>query len=188
MTFYANSTDSDLTPSWAYTTSFNKELSLIPQGSSATVKSITISASGFMSGGYITPLGQPNSNPWEDGGTWTLEYKVSTASMYIRSRVRAVALNNTGTILQSGTFSSYSTMSPVELKSFSITAPTWTFSESCDNRLAIEWEFENINTMSSENTIITFYEAVSLSDYETITTLIPNNPAFCGWKPQVMIY
>lgn len=137
MPTYIQKTDaSDLTPTWANTSVFDNEMST----GTGTDTFIAISEMpGTFSASFITPTGVPNNDSWEDGGTYTVEIEVDTTSSDITMDARVVKLSSTGTIIEGGSF----TGSPLTLSgsgSLSPVAPTWSGSEACGNRLAIEFE------------------------------------------------
>lgn len=139
-TYIQRDINSDLTPY----SEFNKELTT----SSGVNTSITVALTGLevVSGGFITPAGVPNSDSWEDSGTWTVEYEVVVGNHQITGRVRCVRLDSAGTILQTGAYTSALDLNSDQ--TFSPVAPAWTDGEEdADNRLAIEIEFINGSTM-----------------------------------------
>lgn len=134
-TYIQKSTTSDLTPSLPNTASFINEMSTgTGTDTFVTVSGMTGVTESAM---FITPSSVPNNDAWEDGGTYTVEIEVDTTSSDITVDARIVKLSSTGTIIEGGSF----TGSPLTLSgsgSLSPIAPTWSGSEACGNRLAIE--------------------------------------------------
>ncbi len=147
MPTYIQKTDnSDLSSVFA---EFNKVLS----AGTGTDTGITISltSSEVSAGGFITPAGVPNSDDWEDGGTWTVEIEVDTGNHQITANVRVVRLDDVGNVIQVGSFIGAQALSSTV--SFSPVAPTWEAEEDCDNRLAIEIQFTENQGMANSVTI-----------------------------------
>lgn len=149
-TYVQQTTNSDLSPSWLNTTSFDKEISVGAGGDGSVV--VSLSSDERQSAGLITPAGVPNTEGWENGGTWTVEIEIDVSNHQIVSRCRVVRLSSTGTVLQVGSFSDLQTLSAS--RTFSPVAPTWTGGEDdCDNRLAIEIEFLEVQGMANSITV-----------------------------------
>jgi hypothetical protein len=179
--FYATHNSAHVNPSWPYTTISNIELD--NQTDSTTEPNsllVSIPASGLKSAGFITKSTLPNNDNWESGGTWEQEIEITIAIMDIRGRCRAVMLNSTGSILQSGTFSDYQTFQTLSFRTFNFSAPTWTASQACTNLFAIEWEFENLNTMFTKETEIRYRSVSSPQLYEILTDLSINTASCTG--------
>jgi hypothetical protein len=135
VTYEQSNTASDLSPSWANTTLFDNQMST---AEATTTLVISVPAGTTRSASFITPSGVPNSDDWEDAGSWTVEFDVASGDMDVTCRVRVVRLNSTGTILESGTYTSTQTFQAS--RTFTPSAPTWSSSEACGNRIAIELE------------------------------------------------
>lgn len=137
-TYVQTADNSDLTPTWANTSVFDKDMSTGASGNGNFT--FTVPASSTRSSAFITLSGIPDSDGWENGGTQTVEIDVNMGDADVTCRCRIVRLNSTGTILQSGSFTSTQVMSAS--RTFSPVAPTWTGGEeACGNRLAIEFEW-----------------------------------------------
>ncbi len=162
---------SDLSPSWPNTTAFDNAFSLVFTGGPSEV-TISLTASQTKSASFITPAANPNSDDWEDGGTWTMKVSAST-SMNMRARMRAVRLTSTGTIDQSGTFTSYQTFTSSGSFTWSPVAPTWSTTEACSHRLAFEFEFDNLDTMMTQEVTLQIEVALDL-DIMAITDIDVN--------------
>jgi len=185
--YYAYNTASDLSPSWPNTAAGNWAV----QGGSgsSTTETVSLTSTQTKSGSWITNANKPNSAAWEDSGTWT--GKIMTQSggqnMNVRARMRAVRLNSTGTILQSGTFTAFQTLSTsATTYTYSITAPAWTDAqEACNNRLAVEIEYNNLDTMT---------QSVGVNHLPTsavtIATDITENAGGCAvpFKPKTVVF
>lgn len=171
-TYIEKTTDSDLTPSWPQTTSFDKEIS-VGTGTDTFV-SVTMMAGQFRSGAFITPAGVPNNDAFEDTGAQTVEIEIDTQTANIQARCRVVMLGSTGTILESGGFTGFQTLGAAS-RSFSPVSPAWSATESCANRLAIEFEFENTAGHGSESADI----GLGTASNEIITD-ISENSGSCG--------
>jgi hypothetical protein len=135
VTYEQSDEASDLSPSWANTTLFDNQMSTSELTSEVN---FSVPAGTTRSASFITPSGVPNSDDWEDAGSWTVEFDVSAGDMDVTCRVRVVRLNSTGTILESGTYTSTQTFQAS--RTFTPSAPTWSSSEACGNRIAIELE------------------------------------------------
>lgn len=142
-TYIQKTTNSDLSPAWSNTTQFDKEMSA-GTGTDTFVQ-VSLAASEIKSASFITIVNKPNSDVWEDAGTQTVEIEVDSVNMNIRARCRIVRLDSIGTILESGAFTGFQTLSASRI--FNPVSPTWVSAEACDNRIAIEFEFENTDTM-----------------------------------------
>lgn len=164
-TYIAVDVNSDLSPSWANTTLFDVDM----DGSGTGTRNFSIPSSTSRSASYITLANIPNSDQWEDAGSQTVELDVNSGNMDIRGRCRIVRLSSTGTILESGIFTGFQTLTSGQF-SFSPVAPTWSTSESCFNRIAIEWDIENTNTMMSISITFEF----GTTDSEVITDITEN--------------
>lgn len=173
-TYNTKSTASDLSPTWTNATDHDLEMSA---GTAATnTQTWSIPANGLESAGWITPSDKPNSDVWEDSGTWTVRLNVTANNMNMRARCRCVRLDLNGVVLQSGAFTPFQTMHPIESKTFSPVAPAWTDGEeACNNRLAIEWEAENLDGMMTQS----FDYEVDLGNSDTVTD-ITEDAGTCG--------
>jgi hypothetical protein len=108
---------------------------------------ISLTSTETQSWGFITASGAPNNAWWEQGGTWTLEYRNITGNHQIDGRCRCIRLTSGGTILESGTWTS--TQSLNADRTFTPINPNWDRTdEDATNRLAIEFEFINTDTMN----------------------------------------
>ncbi len=189
-TYFQNDTASDLSPSWANTTQFDDEL--VDTDVFATfTELVSLSTSEIKSASFISTSDLPNSDDWEDGGTWTTQIATNSGgAMNIRGRVRAVRLTSTGTIDQSGSFTGYQTFSSGNTDfTFSPVAPTWSTTEACSHRLAFEYEFENLDDMMS--TSHTFNVGGSITGLESTTDITENGgtcPAPASFTPKCVMF
>lgn len=136
--------NSDLSPF----AEFSKRATASESDGSITV---SIGGSATLIGGWIVESGKPNSDIWEDGGTWTLEIETDTGNMFVDGRARCVRLDSAGNVLQVGAYTSAQDLGPD--RTFSPVAPTWTNGEeACGNRLAIE--FEMVETGGMPRTLV----------------------------------
>lgn len=166
MPTYIQKTDnSDLAPSWPNTTAFDKVLST-GTGTDSTV-TVSLTSSQTKSGGFITPAGVPNSDQWEDGGTWTVELEVTTGNHQITGNCRVIRLDSSGNIIQSGAL--IGTQNLDTTRTFSPVAPTWEAEEACGNRLAIEVVFVEGQNMANS---VTLGNGTVLS--EVVTDVVEN--------------
>jgi len=167
-------TNSDLSPSWTFTTEFDLEMS---EGTGTdTQVSVSIPSSTFRSASFITIADKPNNDAMEDGGTQNVEIEVVTASMNIVARCRIVRLDSAGNIEESGAFTGTQTLQADRL--FQPVSPTWGSAgdaEACGDRLAIEFEFENVDTMMTATAEIGLGTAIN----EVITD-ISEDGGTCG--------
>jgi len=171
-TYYVTSTSSDLSPSWTNPNADYELETSSPGFSGGTLVSLSGSSTG--SGSFITKAGDPNSDSWEDGGSWSFDIEFSS-NKNLSVECRAVMLDSSGTILQSGSFTSPQTITTSSIYSFTITAPTWTATEACGNRIAIEFRVTN-SAMSSQNLV--FFQQDSGSSF--LTTDITKDNGTCG--------
>jgi len=116
---------------------------------SGGVIAVTLSSLETASGGLITVAGRPNSNDWEDAGTWTVPIELTVTDANVTLRVRCVRMDDTETVIQTGAFTATQVLSTD--RSFSPVAPTWEAEEDQTNLLAIELEF--INGLAGESTV-----------------------------------
>ena len=135
-----DNTVSDLSP-------FSDENLSIKDATSTQTRTVSLTNLETQSWGFITEANIPNNASWEDGGTWTVEYESITGSHQITGRCRCVRLDSAGNILQSGTFTGTQALNAD--RTFTLTNPSWTNGEEdSGNRLAIEFEFINNDTMN----------------------------------------
>jgi len=91
---------------------------------------------------FVTAAGVPNSDAWEDAGSQTVEIEIDTGDGDITGEVRVGRCDSSGTILQTGNFTSTQAMDAS--RTFSPSAPTWTGGEeACGNRYFAEMLFTN---------------------------------------------
>jgi hypothetical protein len=102
---------------------------------------VTLANSETASGGLITSAGRPNSNDWEDAGTWTVPIELTVTDANVTLRVRCVRMDDTETVIQTGAFTATQVLSTD--RTFMPVAPTWEAEEDQTNLLAIELEFIN---------------------------------------------
>jgi hypothetical protein len=187
--YYSNNSDtSDLNPTWPNTTTTNWAINKT-QGGQSNSEVISLTNSQTKSGSYITDAGLPNSDAWETTGSWTVKMETGTGghNMNIRGRVRCVRLNSSGSILQSGTFTSYQTFgNSATIYTFTPGNVAWTAGEEdCTNRLAIETEYNNTDTMNQSVTINHYLFSVA-----TVATNITENNGTCtvSFIPKTVIF
>ena len=147
-TYIQKTTNSGLSPF----TKFNKEMS----AGTGTDTTLVVSLSGneTVSGGFITVADKPNSDAWEDGGTWTVELQLDVGNHQITARCRCVRLDSAGNIEETGSYTGTQTMDAD--RSFSPVAPTWETSGDanvCSDQIAIEIEFINGQSMANSITL-----------------------------------
>lgn len=163
--------NSDLAPAWPNAVAFDKEMSAGAGIDGSVV--VSLAGSQTKSGGFITSAGVPNSDQWEDGGTWTVEIEADVGNHQITARCRCVRLDSVGAILQSGAFTATQTLDAS--RTFSPVAPAWTNGEEdCDNRIAIEVEF--IENQGKANSVTIGLGTTPAND---VTTDIVENTAGC---------
>lgn len=102
---------------------------------------VTLASLETASGGLITSAGRPNSNDWEDAGTWTVPIELTVTDANVTLRVRCVRMDDTETVIQTGAFTATQVLSTD--RTFMPVAPTWEAEEDQTNLLAIELEFIN---------------------------------------------
>lgn len=122
---------------------------------------------------FLTPEGTPSSDNWEDGGTFTCEWSLSTTSVQLRTRVRVGRVDtNTSTIVQLGAFTAFKTHAASTVLTFTPTVPTWTDAEeSCRNRIIVQYQINNTNPMNNRNFTVQF----GSTDAEVISTITEVN-------------
>ncbi len=170
--YFVTEDASDLSPSWDNTTIFDNEIRDTNPIDQVSI-TIDLAASALGSGSVISQAGVPNSDDWEDGGTWTIETIIiggGNPNNNLRMRVRAVRLTSSGGIDQSGSFTSFQTFTG-GIHNFSPVAPTWSTSEACSHRFAIEFEFENIDTMMSQDSDLVIQRAIDVLDLTNDITI-----------------
>ena len=144
-TYIQKTTNSDLSPF----AEFNREISTGTGTDTGLV--VSLSSSELVTGGFITPAGVPNSDDWEDGGTWTVEVEIDSGSHQVTARARVVRLDDVGTVIQVGSYTSFQILDDNRI--YSPVAPTWEAEEDCDNRLAVEIEFSENQGMANSVTL-----------------------------------
>jgi len=168
VTYVQKDINSDISPSWPNTTEFDLEMSA-GLGIDSSIQ-FTIAASTVISASFITLANKPNNGAFQDGGTQTVEIEVQTAAMNIRMRCRMVKLDSSGTIIGvKGAFTGFQTLQAD--RTFSPVSPTWTGTEACTHRLAVELELENVDTMMSSTAAIGLGTAIN----EVITDITENS-------------
>jgi hypothetical protein len=136
-----HSDTSDLTP-------FTDENRSIKQATTTTTLTVSLASNETQYWGFTAESGVPNNERWEQGDTWTVEYRNITGNHQIQGRCRCVRLTNGGTILESGTWTAYQILT--ENRIFTPSNPNWNRDdEDASNRLAIEFEFDNVQAMSN---------------------------------------
>lgn len=127
---------SDLSPF----TDVNRDLKDATTNDSAN---IIVNALDSVYHGWITESGVPNSDMWEDGGTWTVVLNVSAGNFALRGKCRAVRVSSSGTVLQTGNWNTQKILT-AGTKTYTVVNPSWNNAEEdVDNRLAVEFEFSN---------------------------------------------
>ena len=145
VTWICTADDSDLSPSWPNTTTFDKDM---VEGASGNGNfTISVGAGLTLSASWITLSGVPNNNAFESGGTFTVEIDMNCGDADITGKCRCVRLDSSGNILGvRGAFTSTQVMDAD--RTFSPVAPTWSGVQSCSDRFAIEFEFVESSGMA----------------------------------------
>ena len=99
------------------------------------------SPGGATAGYFITPSGVPNSDDWEDGGTWELEIEVDVANMSMDMAVRCVRFDPdklpvSTTPIQVGAETAKQSLTKSRV--FNPVAPTWDAPDQCRYRLGFK--------------------------------------------------
>jgi hypothetical protein len=171
-TFFLTNTAATNSP-W---TDGNRQLT-VAEGTSSF--SMTFSPSETQNHGWVFEAPYYNA-AWDDGVTITLRYDAGgLTDSNIRARARVVSLDSSDTILQSGTFTGWQT-TEVD-RTFSITAPTWTHTEDCTNRVAVEMEFNNIADHGSNITISMDTQGTDGSDVD-VTIVYRDETCWPHWE------
>lgn len=153
VTYVETADNSDITPTWPSTSLFDKDM--VEGATGSDNFSVSIPASSIRSASFITIANKPNSDAFEDGGTQTVELDVNMGDTDFRGRCRMVRLDSSGNILGvKGAFTSVQTLTPGTF-TFLPVSPTWTGTKSCTDRLAVEWEFENLDVHSHTLQLLT---------------------------------
>jgi len=175
VTWIERDSNSDLSPTWNSTTIFDKDMIAGTGGGSSF--SVTVPSLTQRSGGFITISGIPNNDAMPDGGTQTVELEiVSGGGMNLTARCRIVRLDSAGNVEESGAFTG--TQTTQSSRVFSPVSPTWGSggdAEACSDRVAIEFEFDNVDTMMN----ITVEIGTGATENEVITD-IPLDGGTCG--------
>lgn len=169
-TYVEKDISSDLSPVWANTLLF-ADIEMSGGAGVDSSRGASIPSTATRSFGIILISGLPNNDAWEDGGTQTVEIEIDVGHMNIDMRCRIVKLDSAGVIIESGAFTSFQTAQASRV--FSPVAPTWAGAEACDNRLAIEFEVVNTDTMTARTLTIGLGTVAN----EVITTITENSPA-----------
>jgi hypothetical protein len=168
-TYIQKTTNSDITPSG---NKFAKEMSAGTGTDTGVLVDLT--SSQVISGFFFTPSGKPNSDSWENGGTWTVEIEVDSVSPKIDARVRVQRYNSSGTLQESGNFTASQTLNGTV--SFSPVAPTWS-TQACGDRIGIEIEFTETQGKANSVTI-----GLGTTANEVVTD-ITEDAGTCGGTP-----
>lgn len=167
-TYVEKDITSDLSPAWANTLLF-ADIEMSAGVATDEEREGSIPSLATRSWGIILISGLPNNDAWEDSGVQTVEIEVNAGTMDITARCRIVKLSSTGVIIESGAFTATQTMQASRV--FSPVAPAWAGAEACGNRLAIEFEFVNTNTMMAA----TLNLGLGTLANEVITTITENS-------------
>jgi len=136
----------------------------------------SIPASTLRSFAFITVAGVPNNDAMEDGGSQTVELEVDAGNMNIRGRCRIGRIDSAGNVEETGAYTSFLSLNTSQV--FSPVAPTWGTSgdaEACGDRLFIEFEVENTDTMMALTLTIGLGTVAN-----EITTDISENSGSCA--------
>ena len=165
-TYIQKNINSDLTPF----PDLNKEMS-VGSGIDTSIAISGINTSTSRTLGFITPSGVPNSNSWEDSGTWTVEIQTDIGNAQVDAQLRCVRLDTSGNILQSGILTA--TQSLQQSRIFTPAVPIWNDGEeSLSNRLAIAIFLTSMQVMDQSVSI-----GVGTTDNEVITNITENMTA-----------
>jgi len=167
-TYVEKDITSDLAPAWANTL-LASDVEMSTGAGVDGSRGASIPSLATRSFGIILILGLPNNDAWEDSGVQTVEIEVDSGAMDITGRCRIVKLSSTGVIIESGAFTGTQAMNASRV--FSPVAPVWAGAEACDNRLAIEFEFVNTNTMMALSLTLGLGTLLN----EVITTITENS-------------
>jgi hypothetical protein len=166
--YIAKLNDSDIV---AGTSPTNKVLS--PGAVTTSTFLISIAAlGGAHNAHWHTERPRPNSDDWENGGTFTCKVRLVSASN-MRVRVRLRRMSEAGGVLQSGSFTSYQIVSAASntTYTFTPTVPTWTDAqEACGNRIAVQFQFRRVTSAAANATV-----QVGDIESEIVTTIRENN-------------
>lgn len=168
-----DSVNAHVTPSWPNTTAYDKQMITSgPTGAqvSFTLDEADVGPDQIQTGSAITAAGRPNSDAWENAGTWSLDLEVNVGNMNTRARIRAVMLTSTGTIREQGTFGSFVTTDAGSMN-LTCTAPTWAPTEVCSDLAAIEVEHENTDTHSSRSLTLDLGENAGAGLNDAVTSV-----------------
>ena len=138
---------SDLSPSWTFTAIADLPLNSTLSSSSDT-RSDTITQGAVTGYGFITTSGSPNNDTWPAlSGLNAILFvmDISSGNMNLRGRCNFHRLNSSGVSQESTGFTGYQTLDS-GFKNYGNSSYTWG-SASCSDRLAVEFEVENTDTM-----------------------------------------
>jgi hypothetical protein len=135
-----------------------------------TSPTFTVLANTSMSLAWITNQGWPSSDAWDAGGSMTCELSVNTAMTNLRARCRIRRMDPVGAATDNGTFTTFQNLTAATVLTFSPAVPTWAGTESCGNRLMIEWQFNNQNLTNNR----TFTLILGGTDNEVTSTITEN--------------
>jgi hypothetical protein len=108
---------------------------------------------------FISTPGYPGSDSWSTSGTETVKLNIVVTSADLDARVRILRVNSSGTAQDTGSWTSYQTMSAD--RTFNPTKPTWGTTAITD-RLALEIEF--VDTRGHGGSISHSFSLCGLSD------------------------
>jgi len=154
----------------------------IKDASTSDTINVTISGSSTELWGFISEPGFPGNSSWEDGGTWSVTLRVVTGNTFVRARCLAVRIDSSGNLLQTGTFTSFQTLTSGN-KNYTISNPLWNDGEEdSGNRIAI---LVSINNMSPTSQSVTLGTNTTTEKVETnISTILTEggyiNNFICG--------
>jgi len=167
-TYVQKDITSDLAPAWANTL-LAADIEMSAGAGVDASRGASIPSLATRSFGMILIDGLPNNDAWEDSGVQTVELEIDAGSMTITGRCRIVKLSSTGVILEFGVFTATQALNASRV--FSPVAKAWTGAEACGNRLAIEFEFVNTDTMMAATLTI----GLGTLANEVITTITENS-------------
>lgn len=144
---------------------------------------VSVAASAVETSYFYTPAGYPNNDAWGTN-SMTLEVRVNTKNSNIDLRVRASRINSTGTVQESSSWTAKQTLNVTGVFNYSIPSTAWT-GGACGDRLRIDCEFTNNDSMMSQTVVI----GSNTADQELVTSISVNSggcAAASTFIPKVM--
>lgn len=145
---------------------------------------------GAVLGHFISVAGVPNSDDWENGGTWTVEIEVDVGNMdmTLAIAVARFTLGPPASIPQTGVFTAFQNLQMS--RTFNPVAPVWSLDpDDCEFRLGLTLAFASVLLLQSVTIGLgTIANEVTADITEDICTeTVASEPIAAAFGPAVVI-